>query len=622
MLSLKPATRALIVFAFASVLLAAQHPSKIYPALSPRIPAQQTATPPANDEDADADSDTAKTFQVYVRDLLDKENFPKLEEIAATARSQKSRFPGGAWKLHTFYGVLRTPGSRAATDADWNQHIDRLQRWIDAAPDSITPRVALAEAYLQFAWKARGNGSGDSVTGEAWQLFQQRAQKAQDILEKARSLSAKDPEWYRTMQTVCLAQQWDNQRAAKLLEEAIAFEPAYYYFYTAHANYLLPKWNGEPGGSELFAKNIADRVGGPEGDFIYFQLALSLNCCKNKAQAPAVSWDRVKQGFASLEQLYGSTNFERNAVAFMAVRQGDQAFAQQLFARIGDNWSERVWRTEERFENSKDSLSQNSAAPAPASQRESTSDLVDRMTPQQKQQFANAGNLSTAHDDAGASAIYKQLLDEIPGGAVLSKFAGEAALNSGDATFALSALKPVTQADPDDWQAAALLTRACAESGDAPCRDSGIAHMLDLYSRGLTPAGMQRYIVERVKVAENTLLIWTSLFPWGIYKVYATGQVIDGNGKEFFQATLESSDGDQPLFAKQHPEDAAKGIREFSMDGYLETGLNANGQRTQTHFTFEFFVGQPPYETIRSEFIAIATGKASPMSKTTGLIVR
>ena len=47
-----------------------------------------------------------------------------------------------------------------------------------------------------------------------------------------------------------------------------------------------------------------------------------MNCCKAKAQAPGVCWDRVKRGFASLERLYGGTNYERNALAFMAVRQG------------------------------------------------------------------------------------------------------------------------------------------------------------------------------------------------------------------------------------------------------------------------------------------------------------
>lgn len=420
------------------------------------------------------------------------------------------------------------------------------------------------------------------------------------------------------MQTVALAQDWDHKRVATLIEEAFTAEPGYYYFYTANANYLLPKWDGAPGDSELFAKNIADRVGGPEGDAIYFQVALSLNCCKSHPQAPDISWDRVKQGFASLEQLYGSTNYQRNAMAFMAARQGDEDFAQQLFARIGDNWSERVWRSRNKFESAKASLSLNPAAPG--SQRESTQNLVVRLTPQQKQDFDNAKNSFDAQHYTDAFATYKQLLSELPGDAVLSKYASEAALYSGDTSFALSTLKPLAQSDPDDWQAAALLARACADSGDSAGRDAGIAHMLDLHRRGITPAGMQKYIVERVKAGENTMLIWMSLEPWSSYHIYASGQILNGEGKLYFTATLESNDGDQPQFAQQHPEEAAKGIRQFSLDGYLETGLNANGQHTQTHFLYAFLIGQPSYETLREDFLKIANGQTSPLASRTGLV--
>jgi hypothetical protein len=42
--------------------------------------------------------------------------------------------------------------------------------------------------------------------------------------------------------------------------------------------------------------------------------------------------------------------------------------------------------------------------------------------------------------------------------------------------------------------------------------------------------------------------------------------------------------------------------------------LNSNGQRTQTHYTYKFFVGQPSYETLRDEVISIADGKTKPLS--------
>jgi hypothetical protein len=75
------------------------------------------------------------------------------------------------------------------------------------------------------------------------------------------------------------------------------------------------------------------------------------------------------------------------------------------------------------------------------------------------------------------------------------------------------------------------------------------------------------------------------------------------------------------LFAKEHPKEASEGIRRFSLDAYRDTGLKSAGQRTQTHYTFQFFVGQPSYDTAREEFIKIATGKAAPISSRSNLVV-
>ena len=72
----------------------------------------------------------------------------------------------------------------------------------------------------------------------------------------------------------------------------------------------------------------------------------------------------------------------------------------------------------------------------------------------------------------------------------------------------------------------------------------------------------------------------------------------------------------------QHPDEAAKGVRMFSLDAYEETGTNASGQRTQTHYTYKFFTGQPPYATIRQEFMDLAGGKSKPVSSRSGLVVQ
>lgn len=211
-----------------------------------------------------------------------------------------------------------------------------------------------------------------------------------------------------------------------------------------------------------------------------------------------------------------------------------------------------------------------------------------------------------------ALAIYKSLVAAHPTELVLSKFAAEAAINTGNRDYALGLLKTIESNDPNDWQAAALLARAYAESGDKQNRTAEMARMEDLYKRGIIPARMQQYLLESIMIGDKTMRIWHSLQPWGKQKVYDYARVFDSKGQLLLRMELESMDIDQALFAKEHPDEAAKGVRMFSFDMYTQSQANANGTQNITHATVDMFVGQPSYDTTRKAFLEIAGGKYSP----------
>ena len=81
-------------------------------------------------------------------------------------------------------------------------------------------------------------------------------------------------------------------------------------------------------------------------------IAAFINCCR-RTQAPGFSWTRVKQGFAALDRQFGTTNQQRNVMAWLALRAGDKETAQQMFARIGNDWNESVWRAKSLFDASR-----------------------------------------------------------------------------------------------------------------------------------------------------------------------------------------------------------------------------------------------------------------------------
>jgi hypothetical protein len=236
---------------------------------------------------------------VNVLGLFNAGRYADLDTLAQQLQQQRSRFEGGAWRLHVLFGTLSSPGSATATDAAWKAQIAKLEQWAQSSPASPTPRIALAQTYLRFAWKARGHGYANTVTPEGWALFQGRVQSARSTLEQSAALAENSPHWYLEMQGVALDQQWDRAAFDALAERALAHEPGYYYFATSESNYLLPKWYGKSGDTERYAAQVADRIGGDEGDAVYFQIAAAINCCK-RTQAPALSWRRRRHCAATV----------------------------------------------------------------------------------------------------------------------------------------------------------------------------------------------------------------------------------------------------------------------------------------------------------------------------------
>lgn len=300
----------------------------------------------------DSDIEGIPKFQAAIRELVDQEKFESIDQLATEMRSTRARFAGGFWKLHLLQAALGEPADGPEADeAEWSRHFRRLNKWIVQRPNSISARTALAVSYVVYAGKARGGGYADSVTEEGWKLFSERAAKARSVLEEAAAHQLKDPEWFLDMMVVARAEQWDMEEQTALFEKAACFEPDYYYYYRFQAESLLPKWEGEPGEMARWAEAQATRIGGKKGDVIYYEIATYLNCaCDSDRNLNGMSWDRIRRGYAAVEQQYGPALLALNQYAYMAVMANDAASAQKTFERIGDNWSQETWHNRKFFD--------------------------------------------------------------------------------------------------------------------------------------------------------------------------------------------------------------------------------------------------------------------------------
>jgi Domain of unknown function (DUF4034) len=320
-------------------------------ACAPPARAQLITLPSRPDPAATADEPTPdqRTLEGRIAGLLIAGQYDDIDRLADKARREKTRLTGGAWRLRHIYTGL---APREKSESAMNNTITRLNLWIAARPDSITPRVALAAAYHDYAWMARGNGYANTVSAEAWKLFDARIAEAHRALDDAASLKQTCPQWYSEMQTVALAEGWDNAKTADLFDKAVKYEPEYYYFYRSYAHYLLPKWEGKFGDSAAFAKKSADALAGQQGDFLYFEIAteiLGTETSDANVKPSELDWPRLQRGYDALTQLYGSTNTDLNQFARMAYRYHDAEAAKRLFAQIGEKWSHNVWKTQTRY---------------------------------------------------------------------------------------------------------------------------------------------------------------------------------------------------------------------------------------------------------------------------------
>ena len=207
--------------------------------------------------------------------LFQAKDYDGLDAFARKLRNSKERYANGSWKFYFVYVGLNL--SEKAPDAEWAAHLAALHDWINAKPNSITARVALANDLVSYAWKARGSDWADKVTDEGWSLFDQRLNEAFQVLNEAKPLNEQCPFWWSVMLQTELGLCRERAEYDATFEEATRAWPDYSPYYCRRAWYLLPRWSGTEGEWESDLEKSADRIGGEEGDLLYARTVWSMH---------------------------------------------------------------------------------------------------------------------------------------------------------------------------------------------------------------------------------------------------------------------------------------------------------------------------------------------------------
>ena len=302
-------------------------------------------------------TDDIAPFKAMLLQKYDNKQFADLETIERELRSSKARFAGGDWKLFHFYEVLSAGHviENAPIESDWLEVIARLKEWQEQSPAAVAPSLLLADAYTSYAWYARGSGKSDTVKQDMWPVFKDRLNRGAFFLNASLRLSSGHPQWYVTALVIARGLEWPRDRAESLVREAAAVEPLYQHVYSTMAQYLLPRWYGEPGDWERFAQETADRIGGTEGSAVYNHIALSIS---NRSlhgntqffEQNDVNWRKLQWSFADREKLYGAGTRPLNAMLRLSGGVKDKPAARAFLKRIGESWDQSVWGTRQNFD--------------------------------------------------------------------------------------------------------------------------------------------------------------------------------------------------------------------------------------------------------------------------------
>jgi hypothetical protein len=282
---------------------------------------------------------------------LGKPDYEALDKLADDGRSAEDAWPDGDWEVVPVYAGLELSDSQ--DDTVWLARQKALAAWVQARPESITARVALARHLTDYAWKARGSGYASTVSDAAERLFEERLRQAAAVLKEAQGLKAKCPLYWTSVMRVALGLGVTKDQHSRIFQQAIQAFPDYTPIYVQRSIFLLPRWYGAEGEWVADLAESADKVGGESGDILYAQVAWaqreysgSKNIFEDNTN---LSWERIDRGLSALEKKFPDSLEAIHMHGHLAALAGDGQTAKQCLMKTQGKVTLWAWESKGEF---------------------------------------------------------------------------------------------------------------------------------------------------------------------------------------------------------------------------------------------------------------------------------
>jgi hypothetical protein len=251
---------------------------------------------------------------------------------------------------------------------------------------------------------------------------------------------------------------------------------------------------------------------------------------------------------------------------------------------------------------------QQAAAPDATGKPQEHHDPLSELTPENRALFDALQEAARHGHDPDVLTNGKKLLPALQTGTPLTDFVtlltANAAAEAGETSYALSLVKPLVDAHPDDWHVAALLARLYAESGEKALRDQQVARVVALHKQSTDPDFTKLHIfpIQKIKLHSGSAVFLYPFEPMGRHNVYLVALIYTNEGKQNYRIEIDSEDVDQAFFKAKKP-----GDRRFSIDSYRENETNPNWPESQA--LHGFIDGVFDYDTMRDRMVIVANGE-------------
>lgn len=296
--------------------------------------------------------ETREAIHENVRNLLSEEDYAALEALASEYREKESRTASGVWKLTVFYTGVNNILPYSIVDPDiWNSLLTKVDRWQQQFPRSPTPYIAKSLILKKQAWSIRGTGYSGSVDSKSWEPFYNKVSEARRVLEDSRAISINDPAWYEVMVEIATIESWDDKRFEALIEKGLQENPYYYELYFSILNHYTPKWHGDSGKIEQFARQSIQNTKTIEGYGLYARIYWYASQSQFEGQLfqrSDVDWPTMSRGIDDVLSKYPDQWNINNFTKFACLA-SDRKKARQLFELIKGEPIYNAWLQNQLF---------------------------------------------------------------------------------------------------------------------------------------------------------------------------------------------------------------------------------------------------------------------------------